>query len=859
MEMGFTQLAGSGLLIATFIGAPIAHAQTPSGEVAGIDEGLSLADLLNIKLTTGSFLELDLGKSPISMTTISHQKVIVSGARNLSEALEIYVPGFQYAYNKYNGIVWGMRGVMNDRNSKFIVLVNGHKMNTEARDGFIQESALPGMNEVERLEVLRGPAGLVYGSGAIAGIINIVTRKAEKNSSEVVAGMGTWGSLGNTSKTLEATIFQAPDDKLKYTIYGGWSQSDGQGNQRTKVYGVPSWPYPTWETHDISSGMYSNGSANSLAPSWKIGGTLDRGELSLQARLTRQVTNVGGLMIADPWPWALNANSTTVEGTPKPLTWLGGLPVYSTDDPYNQNDINAKLTKNREYVVDNLMGEAIWTQPFGEDQLKLKASMDANSNAIRVMEVTGLEATGQTGIMPGFVQETSGERRLTAGATYLMKRIPQLQAALGYEYRWDDIGDDMSGDNYFTIYGNNTIQHTCITPVRYSNHALFMEGMYDVLPKVSLGFGGRWDGHTRTLDDGGTFNGKLAAIYQPAQGHSVKAIAQTSTNNATADNYEPNRNYIDDFGNVMTRPLFQSGTTVHPQAWTSVFDPVSTEQLHKIKPERTISLELTSTHQMSLPAGLDLYVSPSASFNMVQDLLAWNQQLYLVQNTGDYDFISLEIETELKSKYFELGLSHVYQAPVNLDVASYGDTILVPHTAGSGNYYDSTMVNGIWQYYPIVSGYNKVYYNSVANTISKDGNNFVNLHTNLTKASLTLMPTTWLSLHTNARIFWGMAGRDSLVAALEDAQTNGGAIAKGTKIEMLDINSSPMLKLDASAHLTLPGGWSLGIFAYNLLAGDVKNDGLINAIRPGVVLDQGSSDMYAIDNTSYAFRLEKTF
>jgi len=818
------------------------------GDPAGMDN-LSLADLMNIKLQTGSFLELDLAKSPISMTTISHEKVVVSGARNLSEALEIYVPGFQYAYNHWNGVVWGMRGVMNDRNSKFIVLVNGHKMNTEARDGFIQETALPGLNEVERIEVLRGPAGLVYGSGAIAGIVNLVTRKAEKNSTEFVAGLGTWGNLGNSTKTFEGTVFQAPDSKLKYTIYGGWTQSDGQGNQRTKIYGAPAWPYAGWEAHDISNGVYSNGSANSMPASWKIGGTLDREELSLQARLTRQVTNVGGLMLADPWPWALDAKSTTVEGTPKPLTWMGGVPVYATDDPYDQNDLNAKLVKSREYVVDNMMVEGVWTQAFGEDQLKLKASMDANSNTIRNMDVVGADATGQPGGMPGFVQETSGERRLTAGGSYLMKRIPQLQVAAGYEFRWDDIGDDMSGDNYYTVYGNSTTGHSCLTPVRYTNHALFMEGMYDLHEKLSIGFGGRWDGHTRTVDDGGTFNGKLAAIFLPAHGHSIKLLAQTSTNNATADNYEPNRNYLDDFGNVMTRPMFASGTTVHPQSWTSVLEPVSAEELHRIKPERTISFELTSTHQMNLPMGLDLYVSPSASYNMVQDLLAWNQLLYRVQNTGDYDFVSLEMETELKSRWFQLGLSHVWQVPVNLQVSKFGDTLEIAHTAGSGHYYDSTMVNGTWQYYPIVSGYTKTYYNSVANSISRDGKNFLNLHSQVSKANLTFTPTSWLSLHTNARIFWGMTGRDSL----------GTSYASGTKIDMLDIDGSAMIKLDAGAQLVLPGGWNFGVYVYDLLASDRKNDGLINSIRPQVMIDGATSELYAIDNTSYAFRLQKTF
>ena len=54
---------------------------------------------------------------------------------------------------------WGMRGVVNDRHTKLIYLVNGHKMNAQARDGFQGEVVLGLLNDIERVEVLRGPAG----------------------------------------------------------------------------------------------------------------------------------------------------------------------------------------------------------------------------------------------------------------------------------------------------------------------------------------------------------------------------------------------------------------------------------------------------------------------------------------------------------------------------------------------------------------------------------------------------------------------------------------------------------------------------------------------------------------------------
>ncbi len=89
------------MLLAALMTAGAVSANAPAGE----GDELSLEALMNIKLQTGSFLELDLAKSPLSMTVIDRDKVKASGARHISELLEIYVPGFQYMYNRWNGII----------------------------------------------------------------------------------------------------------------------------------------------------------------------------------------------------------------------------------------------------------------------------------------------------------------------------------------------------------------------------------------------------------------------------------------------------------------------------------------------------------------------------------------------------------------------------------------------------------------------------------------------------------------------------------------------------------------------------------------------------------------------------------
>ncbi|MEN9352820.1 MAG: hypothetical protein RL318_145 [Fibrobacterota bacterium] len=816
------------------------------------DENLSLSDLMNIKLQTGSFLELDLAKSPISMTVVKREQISLTGARNLSELLEIYVPGFTYSLNKWNGITWGMRGVMNDRNSKFIVLVNGHKMNTEARDGFFQETELPGMNEIGHIEALRGPAGLVYGSGAIAGIINIVTRRAETNRTELSSTLGTWGSLQNNTRLLEGTAFRTAPNGSKMTVYGAYSASEGRGNMANTIYGAPGWPYPTWEDHDATQGILANGSAQSNPGSWKMGGTFETDQLFLQARVSHQVHNVGGMMPADPWPHTFDKDSV-VSGSPRPLEWINGRPFLGTDNPYS-GGINEDLAKSREYVADNVMIEAAWTKSFDDDQMKFKASIDGNTNRTQVADIPGMDQVGKQGTQAGYIQETSGEQRYTLGGTYLMKRVQNLQLAGGYEFRFDKIGDDLEGKNYFSLFGNKTTRHRTLTPVNYFNNALYVEGMYDLIPQVSLGFGGRWDGHTRTIEEGGTLNGKFATIWMPATGHSIKAIVQTSTNNPSADNYEPNRYFYDDFGNVITRPFFQDSPTQHPNSWTPAFLPATPEELHKLKPERTISYELVSTHDIKLPKGATAYISPSVSYNQVVDLLAWDQSRFRVDNTGEYQFVSAEIEASVKSSYVDFGFNHTWQLPVGMDVSAAGDTLTKPTHSGTP-FYDSINTEGVWQYYPRITGEEKYYYNSIFASITQDGSNFLNLPTHLSKVFLDVRPTSWLTLHTDTRIIWGYSGRDSSIKALE----KGEGYTKNSKVDMLDISNKAIVKWNASAHLAFPDNWTLGIYVYNILAGETKDDGLENALRLQYKFDANSNELYAIDNRQFAVRLDKAF
>ena len=859
------------LFLAAFMTASAGFAQDAMGD------DLSLSDLLNIKLQTGSFLELDLAKSPLSMTIIDKNKIELAGSRDISELLEVYVPGFVYMYNRWNGKIWGMRGVTNDRNTKFIVLVNGHKMNTDARDGFFQETSMGLFGDVERIEVLRGPAGLVYGSGAIAGIVNVVTKKAEKNGAEVYAKAGTWSHFANTFSSAQGSVTNKIADDQSFSATLGWEKSDGLGDGVSQIYGRPLWPVPFWLSAEVQpASVPSDGSAHSTPGNWKGTFDYDYKGFRLYGRFTHQVQTAGGYFPRDPWPSisgsaasiktnakifqdSINAIQARVNAATVSDNDLVRLADYKArlydlqiqaqsiqavqidgktvelDDPY-WSSVDAGGNHRRTYVADNIMLEANYDLALGENTLKLKAGLDGNSNLL-IREPRLGEESQNLNEREQRLEEAFGERRYTLGATYLMKTIPKLQMAVGVEQRWDDIGEDLFGRNSQA----QKATHKIVTDILYSNTAIFTEAWYDVMDNFGIDFGARWDGHTRTTDLGGTFNGKLAGVYTPVNGHTVKLIFQTSSNNGTADNYEYNRNNYDDKNFAWDRDHFYTPTTGVPAATADIVPGVSLEELHKLKPEKVYSYELTSNHDF----GYGVTMSPSVSYNMVRDLFAWSQRLYRVVNVGEYDNMNIDLQLDYKSKYLDVGGNHSVQMLVNTDVAALNKKLEADGYSRTGTSWYELGADGY--YYPKSDIKETITVNPVRDQISVDGDNFMSIPTHMTKLYADAKLTPWLTFHNDVRVFWGLQGRDSTAAVDEK-----------DGFEDFDVHSDPILKWNASMHMKLAGDWSVGLYVNDILG--VEDGGqTAHTLRWNQTYDIGARDLYAVDLRSYAIDVKKAF
>ncbi|ERP30972.1 TonB-dependent receptor plug domain-containing protein [Chitinivibrio alkaliphilus] len=759
---------------------------------------LDLSALLSIVVETGTFLELDLDQSPVTMTLIDSDRIRYSGARNLSELLEVYVPGFQYMINKWNGVVWGMRGVTSDRNDKIIVLINGRKQNLQHFHGFATEYTLGLLGDIDRVEVLRGPAGLVYGSGAIAGVVNIVTKTPEDYETFASGRVEMNEKNGFYGTTVEGAVFNRFEDGSDLSVYVGAHVSDGHGQNSSRIFGY----------HEDYFGSGEDGVPAAGSPWATDGNYLASAEYSYQrfnfyTRLSRQITPVG-------------------EYFPK------GYP----EEGYHWATL-------RSHLRDNMMVGADYSWDIGEDEFSLDGSIIGATNTLYIREGANADGLLQAASEPFSV----GERRYEITAKYLMRRVEDLQVAYGIQYGHYDIGENLAG-RYEDGWG--------LAEVSYDNWAFFTEAYYDINEVLSAGAGARYDKHTRT---DGVWSPKAALVVTPNERDVFKFIVQSSSNNADALTYEPS-------------PTAEPGTWTYEEGMFSEWNPdrgaqdiyqrdeddnimINSETGEKmtnlgniqapvsyVDPESSVSFEIATNHSLTDR----LSVASSASYNILSDLFMWNGARFQTENVGEYDAFVLEGELAYTSDRLNAGINGALMMPLNVDTASveFERPFFEPVWNENLNAWVPTPVEGEDN---IVSESSMM-----ADQVSDDGRYFNSLHTGTVKTYIDWSPMDFLTLHTDARLFFGLWGREGIQESFEESDD-------AEFLGVADPFRQPIAKWNTSAHFDIGDDMELGLFVYDILGQDDN----IHSVRWQQMAAPRQAGLFTTDQRTFAIQLKKFF
>ena len=202
-------LARAAFSLALVFNSTISYAQAAKADLLA----LSLEDLMTIEVTSVTKKSQQLSHSAAAIYVISNEDLRRSGVRSIAEALRM-VPGVQVARLDANKWSISSRGFSGRFANKLLVLVDGRSIYTPLFSGVFWETQDTVLEDIERIEVIRGPGATLWGANAVNGVINIITKRAEDTQGTVVSiGTGTeergFASARFGAKLSDATSFRA--------------------------------------------------------------------------------------------------------------------------------------------------------------------------------------------------------------------------------------------------------------------------------------------------------------------------------------------------------------------------------------------------------------------------------------------------------------------------------------------------------------------------------------------------------------------------------------------------------------------------------------------------------------------------
>ena len=178
-----------GLSVHAYAADVTAATDTPTTVASTEANGASESHVINVTANRMALLNLD---TPAAMDVITDKDIMNSGAKNAFDAVNM-VPGITSFSYGASGLEYGamdsrvnIRGL--ERGS--LILVNGVPMNLNGKGGL---SSIP-TGSIARIEVLKGAASALYGSDAMSGVVNVITKTPTKESGSATIGVGNMGS-----------------------------------------------------------------------------------------------------------------------------------------------------------------------------------------------------------------------------------------------------------------------------------------------------------------------------------------------------------------------------------------------------------------------------------------------------------------------------------------------------------------------------------------------------------------------------------------------------------------------------------------------------------------------------------------
>jgi len=206
---------------------------------------MSLEELMNIPVYAASKRAQTVSEAPSFVTIVTREEIKRYGYRTLSDVIRS-VPGF-YVSSDRNYDYTGTRGFSRpgDYNTRILTLLNGLRLNDNVYDANYTDRVFPvSIEQIERVEIIRGPASSLYGTSALFAVINVITiDPAKSKGGQVSAEAGSFGSTkgnisysylfdGGAAMQIAGTLFNTPGQELYFKEFDTPQTNNGKTSRR---------------------------------------------------------------------------------------------------------------------------------------------------------------------------------------------------------------------------------------------------------------------------------------------------------------------------------------------------------------------------------------------------------------------------------------------------------------------------------------------------------------------------------------------------------------------------------------------------------------------------------------------------
>jgi iron complex outermembrane receptor protein len=185
---------------------------------------LSLEDLMKVKVTSVSRKEQSLSKTGAAVFVISQDDIRRSGMTNIPDLLRL-APGVDVARVAANTWAISVRGFNDRYSTKVLVLIDGRSIYNQEFSGVWWDQQSVPLEDIDRIEVIRGPGGTVWGANAVNGVIDIITKETkDTHGSTMSAAIGSQDAGRGF-----AQYGGALGDKVNYRVFGNYFDVEKSG------------------------------------------------------------------------------------------------------------------------------------------------------------------------------------------------------------------------------------------------------------------------------------------------------------------------------------------------------------------------------------------------------------------------------------------------------------------------------------------------------------------------------------------------------------------------------------------------------------------------------------------------------